>query len=365
MDVGVDVGGTFTDFVGFRGRAVVSAKLPSSKDPAEAVLAGMRQLGAEGMSHGTTVATNAILERKGARTAFVTTAGFEDLLTIARQDRPSLYDLRVARPSAPVPRERCFGLRERVDADGRVRVRPSKTEIGRVARAVRDSGAESVAISLLFSFLHPAHERAMSRALRDLPTSVSHEVLAEFREFERSSTTALDAYIKPLVRRYLESLAGVIRGGFYVMKSSGGVVPHQAILRRPVEIVVSGPAGGVAAAVALARLTGSQNLLTFDMGGTSADFSTIVRGAASWTTEALIDTFPIALPILDIESVGAGGGGLAWLDTGRALRVGPQRTRAGPRPLADGDGGAVPHRPDPEPLAGAVGAGPPRRRLSL
>src|SRR3989454_953226 len=271
MDVGVDVGGTFTDFVGVRGRAVVSAKLPSSKDPSIAVMAGMRELGAAGMSHGTTVATNAILERKGARTAFITTAGFEDLLTIARQDRPSLYDLRITRPPAPVPRERCFGLRERVDADGRVRVRPSKTEIGRVVRAVRGSGAESVAISLLFSFLHPEHERAMSRAFRDLPTSVSHEVLAEFREFERSSTTALDAYIKPLVRRYLESLAGVVQGGFYVMKSSGGVVPHQAILRRPVEIVVSGPAGGVAAAVALARTTGPQNLLTFDMGGTDAD----------------------------------------------------------------------------------------------
>src|SRR5256886_8544345 len=172
MDVGVDVGGTFTDFVGFRGRAVVSAKLPSSKDPSIAVMAGMRELGAAGMSHGTTVATNAILERKGARTAFITTAGFEDLLTIARQDRPSLYDLRITRPPAPVPRERCFGLRERVDASGRVRVRPSKTEIGRVVRAVRDSGAESVAISLLFSFLHPEHERAMSRAFRDLPTLV-------------------------------------------------------------------------------------------------------------------------------------------------------------------------------------------------
>src|SRR2546428_805578 len=203
----------------------------------------MGQLGAAGMSHGTTVATNAILERKGARTAFITTAGFEDLLTIARQDRPSLYDLRITRPPAPVPRERCFGLRERVDASGRVRVRPSKTEIGRVARAVRDSGAESVAISLLFSFLHPEHERAMSRAFRHLPTSVSHEVLAEFREFERSSTTALDAYIKPLVRRYLESLAGVVQGGFYVMKSSGGVVPHQAILRRPADIAESAGAG--------------------------------------------------------------------------------------------------------------------------
>src|SRR5256712_11265877 len=267
MDVGVDVGGTFTDFVGFRGRAVASAKLPSSKDPAEAVLAGMGQLGAAGMSHGTTVATNAILERKGARTAFITTAGFEDLLTIGRQDRPSLYDLRVTRPPAPVPRERCFGLRERVDADGRVRVPPSKTEIRRVARAVRDSGAESVAISLLFSFLHPEHERAMSRALRGLPASVSHEVLAEFREFERSSTTALDAYIKPLVRRYLESLADVIHGGFYVMKSSGGVVPHQAILRRPVVIVVSSPAGRDAAGVAVAWTTGPPNLLTYGPGG--------------------------------------------------------------------------------------------------
>src|SRR5256712_11628198 len=275
----------------------------------------------------------------------------------------------MTRPPAPVPRERCVGLRERVDADGRVRVRPSKTEIGRVARAARDSGAESVAIWLLFSFLHPEHERAMSRAFRDLPTSVSHEVLAEFREFERSSTTALDAYVKPLVRRYLESLAGVVQGGFYVMKSSGGVVPHQAILRRPVEIVVSGPAGGVAAAVALARTTGPQNLLTFDMRGTSADFSTIVRGAASWTTEALIDTFPIALPILDIESVGAGGGSLAWLDTGRALRVGPQSAGADPGPMAYGKGGTSPTVTDADLFAGALGpsllggALPPRRDI--
>src|SRR3989449_4127306 len=149
------------------------------------------------------------------------------------------------------------------------------------------------------------------------------------------------------------------------MKSSGGVVPHQAILRRPVEIVVSGPAGGVAAAVALARTTGPQNLLTFDMGGTSADFSTIVRGAASWTTEALIDTFPIALPILDIESVGAGGGSLAWLDTGRALRVGPQSAGADPRPMAYGNGGGVPPPAHPGPLSGAVGAGVPRARPLL
>src|SRR5438093_420666 len=230
VDLGVDVGGTFTDFVGFRGRDVVSLKLPSTRDPSEAVAEGLRALGAARMAHGTTVATNAILERKGARTAFVTTEGFEHLLLIGRQNRPSLYDLRITRPDPPIPRERCFGLRERVDAHGRV-------------------------------------------------------------------------------------------------------------LHRPAAMVRSGPAGGVAAAVAIARTTGHRNLLTFDMGGTSADFSTIVRGSASWTAEAMIDEFPLALPVVDIESVGAGGGSIAWVDAGRALRVGPHSAGAEPGPIAYGKGG--------------------------
>src|SRR3989454_192211 len=339
VDVGVDVGGTFTDFVGFRGRDVVSLKLPSTRDPSEAVVEGLQALGAARMAHGTTVATNAILERKGARTAFVTTEGFEHLLLIGRQNRPSLYDLRVTRPAPPIPRERCFGLRERVDARGRVLRSPTKRDLETVARKVRSSGAESVAISLLFSFLHPAHEQRLAKALSGLSVSTSHEVLAEFREFERSSTTALDAYVKPLVVRYLQGLERAVHGAFYVMKSSGGVVSHRAMLLRPVDMVLSGPAGGVAAAVAIARRTGHGNLLTFDMGGTSADFSAVVRGAASWTTEAVIDTFPLALPVVDIESVGAGGGSIAWIDAGRAMRVGPHSAGAEPGPIAYEKGG--------------------------
>ena len=224
MEVGVDVGGTFTDFVGFRGREILALKLPTTRDPSAAVLAGMRELDADGMAHGTTVATNAILERRGARTAFVTNAGFEDLLTIGRQNRPSLYDLHVTRPPPAVPRDRCFGIHARVDSRGRVLVRPTRREIERVARAVHRSGAESVAVSLLFSFLRPHDERLLGKALKGLSVSLSHEVLAEFREVERSSTTVLDAYIKPLVSRYLERLESVLRGSFRVMKSSGGVV---------------------------------------------------------------------------------------------------------------------------------------------
>ncbi len=339
VDVGVDVGGTFTDFVGFRGRDVVSLKLPSTRDSSVAVVEGLRALEAARMAHGTTVATNAILERKGARSAFVTTEGFEHLLLIGRQNRPSLYDLRITRPAPPIPRERCFGLRERVDARGRVLRSPTKRDLAEVVRKIRSSGAESVAISLLFSFLHPAHEQRLAKALAGLSVSTSHEVLAEFREFERSSTTALDAYVKPLVVRYLEGLERSVQGDFYVMKSSGGVVSHRAVLRRPVDMVLSGPAGGVAAAVALGRTTGHRNLLTFDMGGTSADFSTIVGGSASWTTEAMIDGFPLALPVVDIESVGAGGGSIAWIDAGRALRVGPRSAGAEPGPIAYGKGG--------------------------
>ena len=339
VDVGVDVGGTFTDFVGFRGRDVVSLKLPSTRDPSVAVVEGLRALEAARMAHGTTVATNAILERKGARSVFVTTEGFEHLLLIGRQNRPSLYDLRITRPAPPIPRERCFGLRERVDARGRVLRSPTKRDLAEVVRRVRSSGAESVAISLLFSFLHPAHEQRLAKALSGLSVSTSHEVLAEFREFERSSTTALDAYVKPLVMRYLQDLERAVQGDFYVMKSSGGVVSHRTVLHRPVDMVLSGPAGGVAAAVAIARTTGHRNLLTFDMGGTSADFSTIVRGSASWTAEAMIDEFPLALPVVDIESVGAGGGSIAWVDAGRALRVGPHSAGAEPGPIAYGKGG--------------------------
>ncbi len=355
MDVGVDVGGTFTDFVGFRGREVVTTKVPSTRDPSRAVLAGMRELGAEGMSHGTTVATNAILERKGARTVFLTTAGFEDLLTIGRQNRPSLYDLRITRPAPTVPRELCLGVRERVDARGGVLVPLTAREAGRIAREVRARGAESVAICLLFSFLRPAHERLLKEALRDLPVSVSHEVLAEFREYERASTTVLDAYVKPLLTRYLGELSAAVGRDFFVMKSGGGVASHREVLRRPVDLVLSGPAGGVAAAVALARASRHPDLVTFDMGGTSADFSAVVGGHSAWTTDAAVESFPLALPVVDIESVGAGGGSVASLDRGGALRVGPESAGADPGPMAYGHGGTEPTVTDADLVAGCLG----------
>ncbi len=351
----MDVGGTFTDFVSFRGHQVVTTKRSSTRNPSEAVLAGMRELGASGMAHGTTVATNAILERKGARTAFVTTEGFEDLLVIGRQNRPSLYDLRVVRAAPAVPRELCFGVRERVDSKGRALRTLTRSEITRIARRLRDAGVESVALCLLFSFLRPEHERRLAAALDGLPVSQSHEVLAEFREYERGSTTVLDAYVKPLVTRYLQDLRAALDRDFLVMKSGGGVASQTSVVHRPVEMVLSGPAGGVAAAVALARRTLRRNLVTFDMGGTSADFSTVVDGRSAWTTEALVETFPLALPVVDIESVGAGGGSLAWIDRGGALQVGPASAGAEPGPIAYGKGGRRPTVTDADVVGGSLG----------
>ena len=365
VDVGVDVGGTFTDFVGFRGRQVVTTKVPSTRDPSGAVLAGMRELGADGMAHGTTVATNAILERKGARTVFLTTAGFEDLLTIGRQNRPSLYDFHVTRPLPTVPRELCLGVRERVDAHGRTLRALTDRELRRVVREARALGAESVAVCLLFSFLRPRHERLLRDAFGDLPVSVSHQILAEFREYERASTTVLDAYVKPLVSRYLQDLRSSLGRDFVVMKSGGGVASEADVRRRPVEVVLSGPAGGVAAAVVLARASRHRDLITFDMGGTSADFSTVVGGRPPWTTEASVETFPLALPVVDIESVGAGGGSLAFLDRGGALRVGPESAGADPGPMAYGKGGVRPTVTDADLVAGSLGTALIGGRLSL
>ena len=356
MDLGVDVGGTFTDFVGFRGREIVTTKILSTPGSASAVLRGFRTLQADGMVHGTTVATNAILERRGASTALVTTAGFEDLLAIGRQDRPKLYDLHSAKPAAPVPRDRCFGVRERVDAHGRVLTDLTDAELRRVARAVKRSGAESVAVSLLFSFLRPEHEKRLGAAFPGISVSLSHQVLAEFREYERGSTTVLDAYIKPLVARYLQDLRDQLRREFLVMKSTGGVATPELVQDRPIELVLSGPAGGLAGAAALARRMHAPHLVTFDMGGTSADFSVMTEGESSWTTEAVIDHFPMAVPVIDIESIGAGGGSLAWIDPGGALRVGPASAGASPGPVAYGKGGRDPTVTDADLVGGILGA---------
>lgn len=365
MDIGVDVGGTFTDFVGFRGRDVVTTKRMSTPRAASAILRGFHDLDADRMVHGTTVATNAILERRGASMALITTAGFEDFLAIGRQDRPKLYDLHVPKPAPPVPRNRCFGVRERVDAHGRVLVDLTDAELRRVARAVKRSGAESVAVSLLFSFLRPEHEKRLGAAFPGLSVSLSHEVLAEFREYERGSTTVLDAYIKPLVARYLKDLRDRMRQEFLVMKSTGGVASPELVQDRPIELVLSGPAGGISAAVALARRIRAPHVVTFDMGGTSADFSVLTDGEPGWTTEAVIDHFPMALPVIDIESVGAGGGSLAWTDAGGALRVGPASAGAAPGPIAYGKGGRAPTVTDADLVGGTLGARILGGRLAL
>ena len=365
MDVGVDVGGTFTDFVGFRGREVVTAKVPSTRDPSRAVVQGMQDLGAVSMAHGTTVATNAILERRGARTVFVATEGFEDLLVIGRQNRPNLYDFRITRPPPAVVREMCLGARERVDARGRV-LRPlTQREARRIAREVRGRNAESVAVCLLFSFLRPEHETMIRKALADLPVSMSHDVLGEFREYERASTTVLDAYVKPLVTRYLADLKATTKRDFFVMKSGGGVVSQDEVSRRPIDMVLSGPAGGVAAAAALSRGGDRKNLVTFDMGGTSADFSALPGGEPTWRTDAVIDTFPIAIPVIDVESIGAGGGSLAWIDSGGALRVGPTSAGADPGPIAYGKGGTDVTVTDADLVGGYLGRSLLGGRLAL
>ncbi len=372
MLVGVDVGGTFTDFVGIREGQLVTRKLPSTpREAGRAVDAGLRELGATAMAHGTTAATNAILERRGARTALVTTAGFEDMLQIGRQNRPSLYDLRITRNLPVVPRGLAVGLRERIGPGGRVLRRISETEVRRVARRLRAMGAESVAVCLLFSVANPRHEEALARALeKDFDVSLSSRVLPEFREYERTSTTSLDAYVKPLVRGHLHSLEASLGSRFLVMKSGGGTAESRQVLERPIELALSGPAGGVSASLSIGKALRIRDLVTFDMGGTSADFSTVLDGQPTYTNEATVEGLPLALRVVDISSIGAGGGSLAWLDRGGALRVGPQSAGAEPGPMCYGHGGTEPTVTDADLLAGLLpdallgGAMPLRKDLS-
>ncbi len=359
MRIGVDVGGTFTDFVGFRERELVTRKVPSTpREPAEAVLAGMRATGATEMAHGTTIATNAIVERTGARTALVTTAGFEDLLVIGRQDRPSLYDWRITRTAPVVPRGMAVGARERIGPSGRVLKRLSESEVRRVKRSLRGIGAESVAVSLLFSFSNSRHEELLREALEEeFDVSISSAVHPEFREFERTSTTALDAYVKPLVRRHLTALEEAIGSRFVVMKSSGGTSDSRQVLDRPIDLALSGPAGGVSAALSVVKGLRIKEVVTFDMGGTSADFSVILGGQPTTTNEAIVEGLPLALPVVDIASIGAGGGSLAWIDRGDALRVGPASAGADPGPMCYGRGGAQPTVTDADLVGGLLPQG--------
>ena len=349
LSIGIDIGGTFTDFVVYdpdAGDIKTFKVLSTPADPEQAVLEGLRRLSpAAGylVVHGSTVATNALLERKGACTAFVTTQGFRDVLQIGRQTRRNLYNWFSGGVPALVPRDRCLEVQERLDHRGRVLQSLAKRSLSSLIKALRGKRVESVALSLLFSFVNSEHERHIAQRLREAGffVSASHELIPEFREFERASTTVVNAYVSPVLNRYLESLEQSLTGGsFHVMQSNGGRIRAAQVRQEGVRSILSGPAGGVIGAEYLARLAGFSQAITFDMGGTSTDVS-VVNGVIHTTSEAEVAGMPIRVPVLDIHTVGAGGGSLARVDAGGALRVGPESAGADPGPACYGRGGRM------------------------
>ena len=363
--LGVDVGGTFTDAVLVERGRIRTAKVPTSSRQEESVLAAVREVGAgelDRFTHGTTVATNALLERKGARTAFVATAGFEHLLHLRRQARAHLYRLCEQHAEPLVPLERCFAVDERIGPEGVLR----PLDLG----SLPEIDAEAVAVCLLFSFRDPSHEREVAAELRRrLPEArivASHEVAPEFREYERASTTAIDAYLGPTLAGYLEALAtSCAEVGLpepLVMRSSGGVATIAEAAAHPAFALLSGPAAGVVGAAIAAESVGVANAISLDMGGTSTDVALIRNGTAERAAEREVGGLPVRLPSVDLQTVGAGGGSIAWIDEGGALRVGPESAGAEPGPACYGKGGTRPTVTDanlllgrlPERLAGGL-----------
>ncbi len=347
--VGVDTGGTFTDIVVWDGRRLRVHKTPSTPaDPSRAILKGLSEVGitpGATIIHGSTVATNALLERRGARTAFLATAGFRDILELGRQTRLDLYSLEPRKHRPLVPRELCFDIPERITADGRVLTALDEDAVRLAVEAALASGAEAVAITFLFSFLRPAHERQAARLARrlGLPATASHEIVPEYREYERASTTAANAYVNPIMARYLirlrRRLASCRPASVRVMQSNGGLLSVGRASREAVRTLLSGPAGGVIGAWRLGEIAGHARLLTFDMGGTSTDVA-MIDGVPEVSPEGgLVDALPIRVPMLGIHTIGAGGGSIVWLDNGGGLRVGPSSAGADPGPAAYGGDG--------------------------
>jgi N-methylhydantoinase A len=348
MRIAIDTGGTFTDCVYASEGELNVLKVPSTPaDPGEAVLKAVAQIrpgkDAE-IRHGTTVGTNALLEKKGARVAFVTTAGFEDTIAIGRQARPKLYDWFFNKEPALAPEELRFGVEERVAPDGSVLRAAEPAALAGLKEAIRAKKPESIAVSLLFSFANPANEQSVVATLRELgvPVSASYEILPEFREYERGSTVLVNAYLAPKMQLYLERLDEALRSEgarLHVMQSSGGIIPASIAAREPVRTILSGPAGGVVGALAVGRTANFPRILTFDMGGTSTDVALVASDQGlRTTTEFQIMGMPAAVPMLDIHTVGAGGGSLASFDRGGALKVGPQSAGADPGPICYGRG---------------------------
>lgn len=343
--VGIDTGGTFTDFVFMSPAGMrVYKVLSTPPDPAEAILRGLSEGGVlkEDLDiiHGSTVATNALLERKGARLAFIATAGFEDLLEIGRQTRRELYNIMVEKRNPLIPRQLCFGVKERTLFNGKVAKGVELREIDEIIQKLRKARVKSVAICFLHSYANPANEEKVCRRLQahGFSLSASHRVLREYREFERASTTAINAYVAPLMVRYLGHLEKKLGGNLLrIMQSNGGCVLARSAKENPVCTILSGPAGGVVGAKEVAAAAGFTKIISFDMGGTSTDVS-LCDGEIAATTESTISDLPLKMPIIDIHTVGSGGGSIASIDQGGALRVGPQSAGADPGPVCYGKG---------------------------
>ena len=381
LRIAIDTGGTFTDCVWVEGGVLKTLKVFSTPDdPSRAIADALRKIGATGKTgeatrkpgavtllHGTTVGTNALLQRNGARVALITTSGFEDVIEIGRQARPRLYDFFFDRVAPLVGREVRFGVKERTDSEGRILERPPEAELTHVREAVRRANPDAIAISLLFSFANPENEAAVAAAVAELgkPLSVSHRILPEFREYERTSTVVVNAYLQPLMQSYMERLAERVKkhaeelgGGsgaarkrgeprifiprtiiplIFVMQSSGGITALESAAREPVRTVLSGPAGGLVGAAAMAGRSGFRKILSFDMGGTSTDVAA-VQGEVRAGGQAEVAGLPVGVPMLEIHTVGAGGGSLARFDAGGSLRVGPESAGADPGPICYGRG---------------------------
>jgi N-methylhydantoinase A len=373
MRVGIEVGGTFTDLVAIGADgAVTIAKVPST--PASPDVGALAALDAGGIApgvvaelvHGSTVATNAILERRGARIAFVTTKGFRDVLFLQRHDRRRIYDLRYAKPVPPVRRADCFEVTERIDAAGAVLTPLDEAEVtGALIPRLAAGGYEAVALCLLSAYATPLHEARLAAligaALPGLRIAASHGVAPEFREFERASTTALSAYVQPVIDGYLDRFEATLAergfaGRFSVMQSNGGRLPAAAMRRSAITALFSGPAAGVVGAIRQAQRSDRRDLITFDMGGTSTDVSLVQGGEPSLAAETEVDGLPVRTPVLDIVSVGAGGGSLVWMDEGGMLRVGPRSAGAEPGPACYGRGGTLPTVTDAHVVRGTIRA---------
>ncbi|AIJ22284.1 hydantoinase/oxoprolinase family protein [Amycolatopsis methanolica] len=360
LRIGVDTGGTFTDVCAFdeqTGRLYVRKVSSTPDDPGRAIVTGVSQLLAEiggrdlgdvgYFAHGTTVGTNALLTERGGRTGLLTTAGFRDLLELGRGRRPSLYDLQADKPAALVPRDQRLEVDERVRHDGRVERALDQDQVRALARELREQNVEAVAVCFLYSFVDPAHERTAERILaEELPgvhVSVSSAVLPEFREYERLSTVVVNAYLGPVVARYLAKLRTRLgelglRATPHVTQSNGGIIPFETAERMPSRMVLSGPSTGVVGAAEIARAAGYPDIITFDVGGTSSDVSLVQDGVPKSSSGTEIDGRPVRAPMLDIHTVGAGGGSIAWIDAGGALKVGPGSAGADPGPACYGRG---------------------------